>query len=219
MDKIDSLQWSAWAPGISTKEQWQEWLADKREFDLAQKPDVSFIKPMVRRRLSSLAKMVFATAHQLLDDEQSQMPLVFASRYGEMEKTVQLLTNLSNNEGLSPTSFGLSVHNSLVGMFGLIKQWTTSSTAIGAGDRSLASGYIEAFSQSKAKKQPVLMFYYDEPLPSVYQPFADSTAEPICIGLIVDATNQLNQIIFNELLTNQSITPLDFIKNLLSKNV
>ncbi len=214
-----NISWSAWAPGISSKQEWQEWVKGKRDFDLESKPDISFIKPMVRRRLSSLAKMVFATAKQLLEDNQEPMSLVFASRYGEMGKTVQLLTNIANKEGLSPTSFGLSVHNSLVGMFGLIRQWTTSSTAIGAGANSLLAGLIEAYSQSKTKQAPVLYFYYDEPLPEIYQSFDEGNLPPICIGLMVDAQNaSISKLIERVRLTEHLKSPLAFLKFLLNSN-
>ncbi len=214
------MKWNAWAPGVNTRKDWHEWAKNEKDFDLAQIPDVSFIKPMVRRRLSSLAKMVFATANQFIDEQQQPMPLVFASRYGEMDKTVQLLTQLCNQEGLSPTNFGLSVHNSLVGMFGLVKKWTDSSTAIGAGNKSVSAGLIEAYSQSKAIQAPVLYFYYDEALPKVYQQYRDGlNTPPICIGLIVDASDQAMTVLYHSIKKQVAISPIEFIQLLISRNV
>ncbi len=215
---LSFLQWSAWAPGVATKEEWLSWVSGSLDFNLSESPDVSFIKPMVRRRLSSLAKMVFATSNNLLDDNQKALPLVFASRFGEMDKTVQLLTNLTNDEGLSPTSFGLSVHNSLVGMYGMINKWTKGSTAIGAGKRSLSSGFIEAFSQSKSLETPVLYFYYDEPLPEIYSSYSDDESITICIGVIVDAAKGATYQLHELVMLNPEILPVDFIKLLIEKN-
>ncbi len=209
--------WSAWAPGVSTKQEWEDWSHNLRGFDKNQKPDVSFIKPMVRRRLSLLAKMVFVTSYSLIDEDQEQLPLVFASRFGEMEKTVQLLTNLVNAEGLSPTSFGLSVHNSLVGMYGMINKWTESSTAIGAGNRSLTSGFIEAYSQSKSFQMPVLYFYYDEPLPEVYSRYDDESL-PICFGMIVDAKNDSAEQILDVVKSEPELSPLNLIRLFITKD-
>ena len=66
---------------------------------------------MLRRRLDRHGRMALATAWTCAEGLDS-VQFVFASRHGDLDRTLELLTALGNKDMLSPTSFSLSVHNS-----------------------------------------------------------------------------------------------------------
>ena len=77
-------------------------------------PKVDFLPAMQRRRLSLSARLLFAAAHPLLAEGES-CPLVLASHDGEINRSFDLWATLLRDNEVSPTSFGLSVHNALAG--------------------------------------------------------------------------------------------------------
>ena len=48
--------WAAWAPGIESRAQWQQWARGELEPEVGAAPQVSAIPAILRRRLSSLGK-------------------------------------------------------------------------------------------------------------------------------------------------------------------
>jgi hypothetical protein len=76
---------------------------------------------MLRRRAGFLSKMALEVAYQCLG-EQIDVPTVFCSRHGEAARSVDLLLDLAKGEPLSPTSFGLSVHNATGGLFSIARR-------------------------------------------------------------------------------------------------
>ena len=72
------------------------------------------------------------------------MPTVFCSRHGEVSRSVDLLMDLAKAEPLSPTSFGLSVHNATAGLFSIARSDHTNSIALAAGQSSVEHAVIEA---------------------------------------------------------------------------
>lgn len=137
-------QWHAWAPGITDADSWRTWAhAPYVPTDLAQQPDVAFIPAMQRRRLTRLARMSFAAAWPLARDGR-HIPMVFGSRHGETPLTFDLLRNLSQHEPLSPTQFGLSVHNAVAGQWSIQRGDTAETCAVAADADTLEHTVIEA---------------------------------------------------------------------------
>jgi hypothetical protein len=132
-------------------------------------PDVGFVEPMLRRRLGALARMTLGVAHVCAGDAPDAR-IVFASRHGELARTVTLLESLANGEDMSPTLFSLSVLNASSGLFSILQKNTAPVTAISAGSASFGYGLLEACVQlAENPAQSVLYIYADEPLPSVYE--------------------------------------------------
>ena len=73
-------------------------------------PDVGFVEPMLRRRLSPLAKMTLRVAYDCARDV-PDVRIVYASRHGELLRTTTMLESLAAKEELSPTLFSMSVLN------------------------------------------------------------------------------------------------------------
>lgn len=144
------------------------WLAHALEDGSSATPDVSFVDPLLRRRLSLLAKMTLKVAHDCAHDIVG-VRLVYASRHGELGRTTAMLGDLAQNQELSPTAFSLSVLNASAGLFSILQHNTVPATAVSACAASFGYGLLEACQQlADQPKQPVLLVYADEPPPDVY---------------------------------------------------
>jgi len=149
-------------------------------------PDVSFIAPLVRRRLSLLSRMTLRLAQDCAHDRPSAR-VVFASRHGEINRTTALLDELAREEALSPTAFSTSVLNAGAGQFSILKANTAPATAISAASESFGYGLLEACAQlASHPESPVLFIYADESLPDIYQGTDDSSAPAHALGLLLE---------------------------------
>lgn len=177
MDNVNITieRWAAWAPGLSDRAEWQAWAEGRRSLSPGAQPDVRQIPPLLRRRLSPLGKMALSVAWSVMPDgEAAHLPAIFASRHGELERTVGMLQALNRGEALSPTQFSLSVHNAVSGVFSIARNDTSAITALALNAEGPSLALLEAgmiLRESGAAR--VLCVIYDEPLP---RPYAD--AEP-----------------------------------------
>ena len=87
--------WAAVAPGLQNQAQWLQWAqAPACPVGVAE-VDLAHVPPMSRRRLGLLAKMAVSVADAVLPSGQGvDIPMVWASRYGDAEKMIALLKSL-----------------------------------------------------------------------------------------------------------------------------
>jgi hypothetical protein len=135
--------------------------------------DISFIEPIVRRRLSSLSRSALKVAHDCVA-ERDPVRVVFASRHGELRRTTDILRAISTGEPVSPTAFSLSVLNAMTGIFGIARGDRSPASAISAGAQTLGFALLEAHAQFEADpSSPVLLVYADEPADAAYGTIED----------------------------------------------
>jgi hypothetical protein len=99
------------------------------------------------------------------------MPLVFASRHGETSRSFGLLQSLAADEPLSPTAFGLSVHNAIAAQWSIIRRETAESVALSVEDDGLEHAVIEAAMLFGQGHQDVLVVLAEELPPDPYAPW------------------------------------------------
>jgi hypothetical protein len=168
---------AAWAPGVDTKEAWLAWANGELAIHGDVEPTVSAMPPMLRRRAGFLGKMALEAAYQCLG-KNTGVPTVFASRHGDASRSVDLLLELAKAQPLSPTSFGLSVHNAIGGLFSIARGDRAGHTALAAGRSSIEHAVIEACGLLQEGEPAVLLVAYDCPLPPVYAGFQDCDEQP-----------------------------------------
>ncbi|WP_163834977.1 beta-ketoacyl synthase chain length factor [Spartinivicinus ruber] len=217
--------WSAWAPGLSNQAAWQQWAEGATEIPVTEnQPDLAWLPARQRRRLSLQAKMALAVAHECLEKtEVSSVRTVFASRHGEAQRMQHMLQQLAVNEPLSPTEFGLSVHNSTAGWYGVLFNDNAATTALAAGKDTFPCSLIEAVSQlSTPGVNRVLLVFTHMPLPDFYQAFQDESSSYFSLGLILSQqAGRPVQLSYQKAGSQQKqlISPaLAFIRLLLSEN-
>lgn len=146
-------------------------------------PKLSFLPAMKRRRLSDQARLFFEAAWELLPEDRTNVPVVFASNNSEINRNFGLWHQLFTEGDVSPTSFSLSVHNALVGQWSEFRQVTTETIAITACKDNLESALLEAHLLLNDGYSNVLVVVSESPLlasynaePVIRQPFSYALA-------------------------------------------
>jgi Beta-ketoacyl synthase, N-terminal domain len=168
---------AAWAPGVETAEAWLEWAAGHRLIEGESEPAVGAMAPMLRRRAGFLDKMALEVAYRCLDNRRD-VPTIFISRHGEASRSVDILTDLAKGLPVSPTTFGLSVHNAANGLFSIARGDRASSSALAAGPSSIEHGVIEVCGLLADGASEALLVVYDRPLPPLYAAYQDCHEQP-----------------------------------------
>lgn len=193
---------------------WALWMPP--EFDInniaaTAQPELSHIPAMTRRRLSKLTKQAFEVAiNASTDAAPAPLPTVFASRHGDLHKTLQLLQQLAAAEELSPSQFALSVHNAISGQFSIYSQNQADSNAIAAGADSLHYALLDAAArlQQDASVEQILVVYADEPVPAAYQSFCQDPSVPVALALLLHRSDG-QRVQFNSHSDSSSVAESD----------
>lgn len=171
--------WQAWIPTLAESSSamriWHAWPKLNGEaIGLApSEPNVKFVDPMVRRRLNPFGRASLATLHALYSRADGAMPMVFASRHGDLLRTIDMLKTIAGSASISPTNFGLTVHNAVVGIAAILFKNTQPALAISAGLDTFWFGLADAVARSQATNQSHLYIFADLPTPDIYRQYAD----------------------------------------------
>ena len=183
---FDIARWHAWAPGIQSTGDWPAWLQGGLAAPPDARPDVSFLPSLLRRRLDQPGRMALHTAWPCAEGLEA-VQVVYASRHGSLQRTLEMLVALSRDEPISPTLFSLAVHNSTVGLFSIARKDRSATTAIGAGPDSLAMSLLEGAGMIAEGAGHVLVIYADDVAPPPYygEQAGDSESLPFAISLLL----------------------------------
>ena len=176
-------------------------------------PDVSFIPPMLRRRMSIVEKIAISMASKIAP-ESGDYRVVFASRFGEWNQTVKLIQQFYNDHEMSPMGFSNSVHNAAMGHFSLLTHNKSSYTSIAAGEKTIETGLLDAATSEK----PVLFIYSEEYNPTEYETILDKKVLSHGCAIFIDKDGKNKyQLVSN----NEKMQPLSFekLKEYLEHNV
>lgn len=167
--------WSAIAPGLQTPSQWLAWLENPCLPQGALDMDLAHIPAMARRRLGHVAKLAVWAADQVLTqtEDHDALPVVWASRYGDADKSLALLQSQAEQAPLSPTAFGLSVHNGVAGQHSILRSMRSNAVCVAASQTTPEAGVIEALGLLHDGAPEVLLVCYDSVLPGAYAVFHD----------------------------------------------
>lgn len=109
-------------------------------FDNLEACDLSFIPPLIRRRLSKLDRMsIYGLENSYTDDIEN---IVFSSFYGEYERLVKIIEQYKADKEVSPNNFSGSVHNFPVGFFLLNKKNPIPYNAISSDENNISYGLL-----------------------------------------------------------------------------
>lgn len=121
-------------------------------------PDVP---QMERRKLSVLDKYAIYTMSSVYREDAEE--IIYASRYGELERLDKIIDQYKEFGESSPKAFSSSVHNYPVGFFSQMKKINIPYYALSAGENSLSSGLLKAICSEKAK---IIFTYADSKIGS-----------------------------------------------------
>lgn len=112
-------------------------------------PDVSFVPPLLRRRLSPLQRLFFALSREVGADTADW--IVFASRDGEDTLTRRIVDDFHADGSVSPHRFSASVYNAAPGLWSVFAKNKAPYTAIAAGDDSIECGLLELLAGARGR--------------------------------------------------------------------
>ncbi|WP_299081974.1 beta-ketoacyl synthase chain length factor [uncultured Paraglaciecola sp.] len=213
----------AWAPGLESEQDWQLWQSGEKHLteDLAL-PKLAAIPAMQRRRLSPFAKVALHCALEASGHHQAEVPCVFSSRHGDLHRTTSLIENIAENKDLSPTQFGLSVHNAAAGLFSIFTGNRAPLSAIAGGQSSFMQGLLDSVAKLHANQlSQILYVYCDLSVPDCYRPYVTDDSS-IGVGLLIEKANGNNDfsLAYNPAAKSLSseCQALDFMGFMLSDN-
>lgn len=171
------LDWAAYADGLSTREAWLDWARAPAALpaeQVQQVPALSEMPAMMRRRVDRLGRMACQVAYWC-QQAPGDAPLVFASRYGDADRSLSLLGDLVQQQALSPTGFALSVHNAVAALYSIARGDTRNAVVVAAGRASATAALAEAAALLADGEPEVLVVCYEAPLPEHYRHFQDES--------------------------------------------
>jgi hypothetical protein len=170
-----------WAPGLGDDPAFAPWLDDASR-DAA--PALPQVPALTRRHLAPLGRAAVDVAWRALAADEA-LPVVFCSRYGEVERSIELITALVTGRELSPTSFSLSVHNAIPGVLSIVRRLAAPTMAIAAGRETAESGFVEACGLLADGAPRALLVMCDLPLPPIYERFVESASQAYAWAAVV----------------------------------
>lgn len=149
------LAWSAWAPGLASREAWAA-ASSLPDFGLLSSPSApagaseptapaEAVPAMLRRRLSPLGRAAAEAAAPLLaaaDGE--EIPWVYASRWGDLGLAFKVLREAALEDDVSPAQFSTSVHNAPAALLSIALGHRGSLTALAGGPFSAEAAFEAA---------------------------------------------------------------------------
>lgn len=188
MTNLRIADWRAWGPGLDSADTWQAWAESPwTPTEQDQQPDCSFLPAMQRRRLSRMARIAMHVAWPLCGDDE-QLPLVFASRHGETTRTYAILGDVVDRLPLSPTQFGLSVHNAIAGQWSILRGQRGESTAVAGEADTFEHAMLEAAILIEQGAAAVIVVIAEERPPAAYAGWIDDVPFSYAVALRVGAS-------------------------------
>ncbi len=179
--ELHVAHWSAWSPRLPDRAAWHAWAGIAPP---AASDEIPAGPALLRRRVGKLGQQALRVAWELPESRDAH--LVFASRHGEIGRTVSILEALARAEPVSPADFSLSVHHALEGLLSIAGANRRGHGAVAAGADSLWYGLIEAAGCLADPQCPsVVLVYQDEPLPPPYDSFSAPGDESVALALVL----------------------------------
>ena len=118
-------------------------------------PDLTHIAPIERRRLSKGARFCIS-----LLKECDEMPVIFSSKHGEINRCFSLQSSIATLEPLSPASFCISVHNAIVAQNAIFAKNRAEISAVSA-NLSLENGILNAVAKFDEFDKIAIISYFE----------------------------------------------------------
>jgi len=205
---------SAWAPGIESSGEWDQWASGGRSIVRGAKgPEIAFTDSMFRRRLSRISKMTIQVIHDLLPLEENTK-IFFLSFMGELSRQFQINKMLIEEKAVSPSAFSLSVFNAPVALASMALGLKGGYSALYPASNSFIAGLKAAEAALLCGTAENTAFVYaDEEAPPEYECFSAECPLPTALGLLLSRIPRPLSVPLSSL--KEEDNPLDFLKQLL----
>ena len=159
-------------------------------------PELTYVSPLLKRRLSQLTRMTIEVVHRVLDAAPDS-PLVFVSSCGESARQLQVDRMLIEDGQILPAPFSLSVFNASPAMATIALGMKGGYTALYPAGNLLA----EAFAYGAApilsgETESVILVVGDQKLPDEYKAVASSEDDisPYAAAFVLSSKKQAGSV-------------------------
>ena len=208
---------AAWAPGIGSSGEWDEWALGKRSISSGAKgPEITFTDSMFRRRLSQISKMTIQVIHDLLPIGENTK-IFFISFRGELSRQYQINKMLIEEKSLSPAAFSLSVFNAPVALATMALGLKGGYSALYPGNNSFTAGLKAAQAALICgTAEELVVVYADEEAPAEYGCFSQEypPSPPAAFGFLLSLSSRPHSIPLSSV-KEKTDNPLDFFRQML----
>jgi hypothetical protein len=209
--------WSGWTVSANRS---ARFAGDDSPIRFSDVPDASMVPPLLRRRLNFMGRSCVGEMMQHLEPGED-IPIVFCSRHGDIERTLKVLLDLAAGEPASPMDFSLAVHNAIAGVLSINSQITSSISSMATGKGAVVPVLLEALGMLSEKIAKVLCIICDVALPEIYRTADDANDHPFVVCFTVTRANPANLQLQYEgpagAVACADDAPLDFIAFLASE--
>ncbi|HDZ56554.1 MAG TPA: hypothetical protein ENI17_13510 [Pseudomonas xinjiangensis] len=167
-------------------EDWVAWTADsgfsiRPGHALTERLGESILPRMLRRRLNATARAACDAASLL--DEGEGVPLIHASRHGDVSSSLEMLQGLEAGDPVSPSSFSMSVHNAVLGVYSIARHHRGPTQAISACGYEFDALITEAAGYLATGQQAVIAIFSEGEIPGPFQAHTEFPPCPCVVAL------------------------------------
>ncbi|WP_277809844.1 beta-ketoacyl synthase chain length factor [Chromohalobacter canadensis] len=178
-------------PAMMYVHDWRAWQPGRRDtshprLSVAEKPAGSHVPAMLRRRLTGIGRALCDMLAEL--DVDADCPLLYASRHGDGERTLEMLNALAEEAPLSPARFGLSVHNAIPGVYSIGRGNRRTQQAIAASGDEFAALLVEARGYLAQGESSVIIAFAEQAIPVRFAEHFTTPTDTAAVALRVSLT-------------------------------
>ena len=229
MKKLFTSYAAYWAPVLEDNETaWKEWADGKTELISSDDaPKLEYTSPLFRRRLSQLTKMTVHAVRTTLHnagfsfDESGidSLKIFSAGNFGEINRELQINSQLINDGEILPASFSLSVFNTAVAQTTLaLKIHSGYAAAFAAKGNFYDALQCAAAAVLSGDEKEILFVWADENIPHEYEGIRKTQTEkesrPFVFSFILGTENKQDSAGF-DLCDLKNSTAENFLKKLI----
>lgn len=159
--------------GLATAQNWRRYFAGKGILGPRELPSLG-THSRLTRRLDILGKLSLAVLQDMA--WKPQEPLVFASNWGDIGRSKELLYNLADSGEVSPAGFTTSVHNAIAAIAAIGAKNHSFSPAIAAGSLTTEAALCQGYLLAETGAASIIVLRAEMPMP----PNWDLTIEENC---------------------------------------
>jgi hypothetical protein len=205
---------SAWAPGVTTPEEWAEWARGGRKICVSdESPKIAFTGSLFRRRLSQLSRMTIQVVHDLMPVAEAAK-MIFLSFRGELSMQYKINKMLIEENVLLPAAFSLSVFNAPAALASIALGLSGGYSALFPGKDSFSTGLIAAGVSCKPSGE-ILFVYADEAVAPEYRNIFPGSPEPLAFGFLLSGNFSPGALSLPEICGEDENNPANFLRHLI----
>lgn len=130
-------------------------------------PKTPSIPMMQARRMSLAAKLACEVFIRTLKTTPVDAA-IFLSEHGELERSFNVIKHIANGEGVSPTDFSMSVHNTAAGLATILTRTPIEVTSIAGGQDGLIHALNEVVALQHSGHHHIALIAFDGEVPDFY---------------------------------------------------